>query len=79
MDNIPNELAERLCRALGSAVVKLWSHLPQEMQHKLFEEAVASQDAGIRSELATFLHNKHSRTAASMKANAMLEPDSLGG
>jgi hypothetical protein len=83
MATIPNEIVERISRALGEAVVKLWSRLPQEVQHDLFEEAIASQGDGqgpeIRSQLATFLHDKHPRTCASIKANAIVEPDSLGG
>jgi hypothetical protein len=83
MATIPNETVERISRALGEAVVKIWSHLPQEVQHDLFEEAIAShsdgQGAEIRSQLATFLHDKHPRTCASIKAHAIVEPDSLGG
>jgi hypothetical protein len=83
MATIPIETVERISRALGEAVVKIWSHLPQEVQHDLFEEAIASQgdDHGpeIRSQLATFLHDKHPRTCASIKAQAIVEPDSLGG
>jgi hypothetical protein len=32
-----------------------------------------------RPQLAVFLHERHSRTCASIKARALLEPDSLGG
>jgi hypothetical protein len=78
-----NEGSERLSQALGEAVVRIWSQLPQEVQHNLFEEAVASkgteQREETRSQLAMFLHEKHSRTCASIKASAMVEPDSLGG
>lgn len=83
MATISNAAAERVSRALGDAVVKLWSRLPQEIQHDLFEAAVASQGAEVRTEtrsqLASFLHDKHARTCASIKASAILEPDSLGG
>jgi hypothetical protein len=48
------------------------------VQQHLFEEA-SSHAVETRSQLATFLHSKHPRTCASLKANAMLEPDSLGG
>jgi hypothetical protein len=78
MATISNEASERLSRVLGEAVVRIWSHLPQDIQHDLFEEA-ATHGADTRSQLATFLHDKHPRTCASIKANAMLEPDSLGG
>ncbi len=37
-------------------------------------------DKSIRSQLAVFLHDKHSRTADPLgKAREMPEPDSLGG
>ena len=79
----PNVTSEQLSRALGEAVVRIWSLLPQEVQHDLFEEAIASRgtvhDTETRSQLAMFLHGKHPRTCASIKANAILEPDSLGG
>jgi hypothetical protein len=77
----PNVTSEELSRALGEAVVRIWSLLPQEVQHDLFEEAIASRgaDHDTRSQLAMFLHGKHPRTCASIKANAILEPDSLGG
>jgi hypothetical protein len=65
-------------KELGKAVVRLWGLLPPDIQHHLFEEA-ASHGIETRSQLAQFLHNKHPRTHASLKANAMLEPDSLGG
>lgn len=79
MAPISNETSERLSHVLGEAVVRIWSHLPQEVQHDLFEEALASHGQETRSQLAVFLHDKHPRTCASIKANAMVEPDSLGG
>jgi hypothetical protein len=46
----------------------------------LFQEAVTSQGESIRSHLAVFLHDKHSRTADPLgKPREMSEPDSLGG
>ena len=65
-------------RDLGEAVVRLWGLLPPDVQHHLFEEA-ASHKTEARSQLALFLHGKHPRTHAALKANAILEPDSLGG
>ena len=65
--------------ALGRAASKIWSNLPQEAQHQLFEEAISSQGEDLRQRLAIFLHQKHSRTTDSIKARAILEPDSLGG
>jgi len=70
---------EQLARALGEAVVKLWSRLPHDIQHDLFEQALAAEGEALRQPLAVFLHGKHSRTWDSMKARAMPEPDSQGG
>jgi len=35
MDTIPRETADQLIRALGEAVVRIWSNLPQDVQHHL--------------------------------------------
>lgn len=67
-----------LSRALGDAVVRLWGMLPPDIQHHLFEEAT-SHRVETRSQLALFLHSRHPRTCASVKAQAVIEPDSLGG
>jgi hypothetical protein len=73
-------IKDQLTRALGEAVIRIWSDLPQEVQDHLFKEAVASQGESIRSQLAVFLHNKHSRTSDSLgDPREMKEPDSLGG
>jgi hypothetical protein len=75
-----NVITEQLTRALGEAVIRIWSNLPQEMQNRLFQEAVMSQGESIRSQLAVFLHDKHSRTADPLgKPRDMPEPNSLGG
>jgi hypothetical protein len=77
-----DSMSQQLSQALGEAVVRIWSRLPQDVQHNLFEEAIASQGTehgDTRSQLAMFLHDKHPRTCASIKASAMIEPDSLGG
>jgi hypothetical protein len=70
--------AEQLSRALGEAVVRIWGLLPPDVQHHLFEEA-SSHGADTRTQLALFLHGKHPRTCDSLKASAVIEPDSLGG
>ena len=80
---IPRDVSEhatpaQLSQALGEAVVRIWGLLPPEVQQHLFEEATSHAEE-TRSQLALFLHGKHPRTCASLKANAMLEPDSLGG
>jgi len=73
-------ITEQLTRALGEAVIRLWSNLPQDVQDDLFKEAVASQGETIRSQLAVFLHDKHDRTSDPLgDPREMKEPDSLGG
>jgi hypothetical protein len=53
---------------------------PQEVQNHLFQEAVTSQGESIRSQLAVFLHDKHSRTSDPLgNPRETTEPDSLGG
>jgi hypothetical protein len=74
-----DEVAEDIFHALGRAASKLWSNLPQEIQHQLFEAAVSFHGNAMRQQLAVFLHERHSRTTDSMKALAVTEPDSLGG
>jgi hypothetical protein len=73
-------ITEQLTRALGEAVIRIWSDLPQDVQDRLFKEAVASQGESIRSQLAVFLHDKHERTSDPLgDPREMKEPDSLGG
>ena len=80
MDTIPRDTADQLIRALGEAVVRIWSNLPQDVQHRLFEEAITSKNETIRPQLAVYLHDKHRRTSDPLgKPREMLEPDSLGG
>jgi hypothetical protein len=79
MDVIAHETSEQLSRALGDAVVRIWGRLPPDLQNRLFKEAVTSQDEKMKPRLAIYLHAKHPRTCAAVKARAMLEPDSLGG
>jgi hypothetical protein len=68
-----------LVLALGKAVTAIWSNLPQNVQHELFEHAVSAQDEATRERLAVFLHAIHFRTTDALKARAVPEPDSLGG
>jgi hypothetical protein len=79
MDVIAHETSEQLSCALGDAVVRIWGRLPPDLQNRIFKEAVTSQDEKMRPRLAIYLHGKHPRTCAAVKARAMLEPDSLGG
>jgi hypothetical protein len=46
---------EELFIALGRAANKLWSGLPQEIQHMLFDEAVSFRGEAIKQPLAIFL------------------------
>src|SRR3954454_10521718 len=76
----PSVAADQLTRAFGEAVIRIWSDLPQEVQDHLFKGAVASQGDSLRSQLAVFLHGKHSRTADPLgNPREMPEPDSHGG
>jgi class 3 adenylate cyclase len=75
----PDVDATTLMLALGKAVTAIWSNLPQDVQHELFEHAVAAQDDTTRERLAVFLHAIHFRTTDGIKARAIPEPDSLGG
>jgi len=64
-----NDNMERFTHVLGVAALDLWSALPQEVQHQLFERAVlvghkTEQDESLREQLAHFLHAHHERTAA---------------
>jgi len=68
---------EEFTRVLGEAVVQLWSYLPPDIQHELFEETISSAGERMRHHLALFLHEHHARTDT--RAHAILEPDSLGG
>ena len=59
--------ADRYFLVLGAATADLWSHLPQELQHTLFERAVvlghkSERDESLREQLAKFLHDRHVRT-----------------
>jgi hypothetical protein len=38
------ETSEQLSRALGEAIVRIWGRLPPNLQNRLFEEAVTSED-----------------------------------
>jgi len=57
----------RILRVHGAAAAELWSALPQELQHTLFERAVvlghqSERDESLREQLAKFLHDHHART-----------------
>ncbi len=57
---------DRYFLVLGTAAADLWSSLPQELQHTLFERAVVlghkgERDESLREQLAKFLHDHHAR------------------
>ena len=79
-DPIPSVTVDQLTRAIGEAVIRIWSNLPQAVQLHLLREAAASHGESIRPQLAVFLHDKHPRTSDPLgNPREMTEPDSLGG
>src|SRR5438093_5372320 len=75
-DPPPSVTADQLTRALGEAVIRIWSNLPQDVQLHLFQEAVTSHGESIRSQLAVLLHDKHLRTSAPLgNPREMTEPE----
>ncbi|ARQ01270.1 hypothetical protein [Pseudorhodoplanes sinuspersici] len=61
------ETDTRYAVALGKAVIKAWGKLPQDIQQRLFEDAVVAghhteRDESLREQLAVFLHDRHPRT-----------------
>jgi hypothetical protein len=74
---LTNEAIDSLSKALGKAVARCWSSLPQDVQRTLFD--IAAEDGAARQQLAVFLHGKHARTLDALHARATSEPDSLGG
>jgi hypothetical protein len=66
---VASDDAERYFLALGAATADLWSGLPADLQHSLFERAVVrghhtERDESLREQLAKFLHDHHVRTVA---------------
>ncbi len=62
-----NQDAARYFLVLGAAAADLWSELPHDLQHTLFERAVvlghkSERDESLREQLAKFLHEHHART-----------------
>jgi hypothetical protein len=61
-----DENAARYFLVLGAAAAGLWSELPHDLQHALFERAVVlghkgERDESLREQLAKFLHDHHAR------------------
>ena len=64
-----SDSAERYLLVLGTAAADMWSNLPQELQHTLFERAIvlghkSERDESLREQLAKFLHDHHARRHA---------------
>jgi len=64
---VVNDIAARYFLVLGAAAADLWSKLPHDLQHTLFERAVVlghrdEGDESLREQLAKFLHDHHART-----------------
>ena len=55
-----NVITEQLTRALGEAVIRIWSNLPQDVQNHLFQEAVCRKaspyDHSLRSSSTISIH-----------------------
>jgi hypothetical protein len=79
MPSVSRDAKDQLYNALGEAVIHSWGNLPQDIQHDLFEAAVASADETIRLPLAVLLHDAHPRTLDPRIKALIPEPDSLGG
>jgi hypothetical protein len=63
-----SEQTGRFAEVMGTAIIDLWSELPQDIQERLFERAVVlghhdERDEMLREQLAKFLHDHHKRTA----------------
>jgi hypothetical protein len=54
---------------LGHAALKVWPELPRDAQEQLFAAAV--NDGVIANTLATYLHDRHPRTAHPPKPAAL--------
>jgi hypothetical protein len=77
MATMVKETDDQLTQALGAGVVQIWSYLPPDVQHELFEEATTCLGERMRHQLALFLHDHHVRT--DFRIRGVMEPDSLGG
>ena len=55
---------------LGHAALKVWPELPRDAQEQLFAAAV--NDGVIANTLASYLHDRHPRTAHPLKPTALV-------
>lgn len=68
-EQVVNDIPARYFLILGAAAADLWSGLPPELQHALFERAVVlghqgESDESLREQMAKFLHDHHRRGQA---------------
>ena len=68
---------EQLTRALGGAVIRIWSNLPQDVQDHLFKERwrLKASPPSLPSSCMTNIRARHPLG----DPREMKEPDSLGG
>jgi hypothetical protein len=52
----------RFTQIVGQATLRYWPDLPRDVQERLFEDAVGTDEA-LRHQLAVYLHAHHPRTA----------------
>jgi hypothetical protein len=60
----------RFAQALGHSALDLCPNLPHDIQEQIFEHAAGADDA-LRHELASYLHDRHPRTAHPAKQTAL--------
>jgi len=61
---------ETFALVVGDATFHLRPDLPRDIQEKIFEIAIGTDNA-LRHHLAVFLHERHPRTAHSPKPTAL--------
>ena len=61
---------QRFAQVIGQAALRLWPDLPRDIQERLFEDAVAADEA-LRHDVALYLHDQHPRTAHPPKPTAL--------
>ena len=61
---------DRISRALGDAMVRIWTGLPHDLQSRLFNKVV-SESEDMKADLTLLLHEKHPRTRAGKHSRAI--------
>lgn len=60
----------QFAQVIGRGALSLWPELPRDIQERLFEAAVGSDDV-LRQQLAQYLHDHHPRTVHPPKPTAV--------